>query len=128
MRWAARDTRVQAEGYGGLTSCLRYCLPCSAPPRSMSAKNFCVRSTFCGMTDSHWFTSASGENRSISFIMRACSRSITAVWSGCTSGKRAEDVLTMAGDPNERAPVEARQDERPERPRAEDRREARVER
>ena len=27
--------------------------------------------------------------------------------------KRAEDVLTMAGDPNERAPVEARQDERP---------------
>ena len=43
--------------------------------------------------------------------------------------KRAEDVLTMAGDPNERAPVEARQDERTQSvPRAEARREERFER
>src|SRR3954464_12234220 len=30
--------------------------------------------------------------------------------------RRAEDVLTMAGDPNERAPGEARRDAHPERP------------
>src|SRR3954466_16318303 len=33
--------------------------------------------------------------------------------------KQAEDVLTMAGDPNERAPVEARRDAHPERSPAE---------
>jgi hypothetical protein len=42
--------------------------------------------------------------------------------------KRAEDVLTMAGDPSERTPVEARQDARGERSRLQTRREERFER
>src|SRR5215208_7315213 len=42
--------------------------------------------------------------------------------------KRAEDVLTMAGDPNERVPVEARHDERRDRPPVEARRYERLDR
>src|SRR3954470_6619235 len=42
--------------------------------------------------------------------------------------KRAEDVLTMAGDSSERAPVEARQEERRERPPVEARRLERLDR